>query len=256
MCVHRLQQPHFADSNCFCLALHYFLFVAFWLVAFWFVTAHRQLAAVAMEKVKTELQSPAKRVCLNEALLQPKLEGETTPVKPAGTAAAVSPFPAATAPAAAVSPLTAATAPEKSPHSSKAPQGKMQWQRNLIANPSRIVISLSSPATPTVRGTKRSSDGLPVHHNRPPPPPPSYTNPPDDSCEIQYLAAELEAAALLEENPAATATPRSDTGGTGTPCLGKRGRTGGDIRDEENPECIRPTKEIPQKPPRAATAPG
>ena len=53
-----------------------------------------------MEKVKTELQSPAKRVCLNEALLQPKLEGETTPVKPAGTAAAVSPFPAATAPAA------------------------------------------------------------------------------------------------------------------------------------------------------------
>ena len=53
---------------------------------------------------------------------------------------------------------------------------------------------------------------MPVHHNRPPPPPP------DDSCDVQYLAAELESAELLQEKPAATAVPLSDTGGTGGPC--------------------------------------
>ena len=144
-------------------------------------------------QVKTELTSPpSKRQCLNQCLMQPKVEATSPPKPPVETTASDFPGSAGTA-------LAGAASPASSPAGAAHRPAPAAWQTRLRNFPSKLVISLSSPPPPT--GTKRSittlSPACAFRHARSPPPPPGA------GCSIR--------------DPAETAeepTPRGDTGGT------------------------------------------
>ena len=162
-----------------------------------------------MATVKEELQSPVKRQCLNEALRKPKIEQESTPVKPAAPAvqaAAVSPGPAAPA---------AAKTPEPATRSRPAPTAK-GWHQNLKRNP--FVFSPSSPTPP--RANYLQVEPLTPRHPHPPPPL-LVGSQPLTATGLAHAPAEP----AMAGPPAETATPRGDTGGTGDIRKRRKGTT-------------------------------